>query len=146
MGAVVFPTQGLVALDSAPLIYIVEQHPVYLPHLAPLWKAAEEGDLTLVISELALSEALVLPLRQANQTMIDAYGLVAEKSGIRVEPVSWRFLRRSAELRAQRPGLRMPDAIHVATADLTECDVFLTNDKSLRSVPLPSVVVLDDLI
>ena len=58
MGSVILPVQGLVALDSAPLIYIVERHPVYWPLLTLLWTAAEQGDVVLVVSELALAEAM----------------------------------------------------------------------------------------
>ena len=78
--------------------------------------------------------------------MLQAYELVVQKPGIRIEPVSWRVLRRAAELRAQRLALRTPDAIHIATAGLGGCDAFVTNDKSLRSAPLANVIIVDDLI
>ena len=114
--------------------------------LASLWAAARRGDLTLVLSELALSEALVAPLRFSNANAVTAYEAIANETGFLVKPVTWRVLRRAAELRAQRTALRTPDAIHVATADLALCDAFVTNDKSLRSAPLANVIVMDDVV
>lgn len=63
MGSLTLPIQGLIALDSAILIYAVERHPLYAPIVSPLWRSAQHGTAILLVSELALSEALVMPLR-----------------------------------------------------------------------------------
>ncbi|RYG38128.1 type II toxin-antitoxin system VapC family toxin [bacterium] len=139
------PVKGVIALDTAPLIYLVERHSVYAARLTPLWHAAARGEVVLIISELAVSEALVLPIRQYNKPLIHAYELILELPGIRVEPLTWPILRHAAELRAGSSSLKMPDAIHIATADLTGCDAFITNDKTLRNVAFPEVVIVDDL-
>jgi predicted nucleic acid-binding protein len=139
------PTAGVVVLDTAPLIYLIERHPKYAARLEPLWRSAERGEVFLLVSELALSEALVLPLREENARLVMAYELLMREPGIRVEPVDWPVLRRASELRASKPSLRMPDAMHLATADLAKCEVFVTNDKSLRGLATLNVVVIDDL-
>ena len=41
MGALSLPASGLVYLDTNPIIYSVEKHPVYWPLLQPLWQAAK---------------------------------------------------------------------------------------------------------
>lgn len=50
---------------------------------------------------------------------------------------------RTAELRAARQSLRMPDALILATADVREVDVVLAGDDGWRGVPIrPKIEVL----
>lgn len=52
---------------------------------------------------------------------------------------------RMARLRAS-PGLRTPDAIHVATALEWGAQAFLTNDAGLRQAPGIEVLLLSDFL
>ena len=144
MGPLTFPLTGLVGLDSVTLIYAVEKKPNYRLLIDPLWTAAKRGELTLLLSELAISEALVMPLRNQDAKLIRAYEAVVEAPGFRVEPVTWEVLKEASRLRAEHPSLRTPDAIHLSTAELARCDVFVTNDKALRYFGTLPVIVLDD--
>ena len=49
----------VVAVDSAPLIYFIEEHPRYLPHLRAFFGAVDKGDLRIVTSILTLTEVLI---------------------------------------------------------------------------------------
>ena len=62
--------------------------------------------------------------------------------GLAVAGLNAAIQERAAELRATIESLRLPDAIHLATAETERCDLFLTNDKRLRSVPRLPIVVL----
>ena len=146
MGPLRLPTTGLIYLDSAPVIYGIENHSVYAPLLVPLWVAVRAGEATVVTSELTILEGLVGAMRLGDPVLANHYRAIREDTGIRVVPIDSRTIERAAELRAQRPALRTPDAIHVATADLALATAFVTNDEALRSAPLPSVIVVDDLI
>jgi len=42
--------------------------------------------------------------------------------------------------------LKLPDAIHVATAQSIDCDIFLTNDKKIRTPKNIEVIILEDFI
>lgn len=59
-------------------------------------------------------------------------------------PVSRDVLLAAARLRAEI-GLKLPDAIHVATAQLTGCDQFLTNDARVPALPGLVIRRLSDL-
>ena len=63
----------VVGLDSAPLIYFVERHPTYLPLLLPFFEAVAQGEIQVVTSTLTLSEVLVHPYRDGNQSLADRY-------------------------------------------------------------------------
>jgi hypothetical protein len=44
----------VVGLDTAPLIYLIEEHPVYLPLVRPFFEAADRGRLSFVTSVVTL--------------------------------------------------------------------------------------------
>ena len=59
----------VVAVDTAPLIYFIEEHPRYLPHLRAFFGAVDKGDFRIVTSILTLTEVLIHPLRQGNSQL-----------------------------------------------------------------------------
>jgi hypothetical protein len=70
----------IVGLDSAPLIYFVELHPLYLPLVDPFFEAMEFGDIQLVTSTLTLTEVLVHPYKYNNRSLAPAvFQYTAEK-------------------------------------------------------------------
>ena len=88
-------------------------------------------------SEITLSEVLVGPLRRADHDLLARYRvLFGREDIIRLVPVTRGILERAAELRAGS-AMRLPDAIHVATALTMGCGVILSQDKRLH-VPSPA--------
>jgi predicted nucleic acid-binding protein len=146
VGTIAIPAAGLVYLDAPALIYSLEAHPKYWPLLRPLWQAVKAGQVTLATSELSLLEVLVMPLRRRDEALITSCRKLLESEGMQLFPVSRPVLLDAARLRAEMPALRTPDAIHVATALLAHCALFLTNDRGLRAVPKLPVTFLDQLL
>ena len=71
---------GPVALDTSIFIYFIEEHPVYLPLVEPLFEAIDRGEIEAVTSSLTLLEVLVVPFRSANTALIDRYETLLTKS------------------------------------------------------------------
>ncbi|WP_335130460.1 type II toxin-antitoxin system VapC family toxin [Nostoc sp.] len=69
--------------------------------------------------------------------------LIINSQNLRVIPVSRQVLIEAVQLRASI-NIKLPDAIHAATALLTQCSTFLTNDQRFRSVPNLSVILLSE--
>lgn len=135
----------LVGLDTAPLIFYIEEHPVYLPFVDPLFSAAADGKLTLVTSMITLIEVLTHPIRHGHDAVADRYrDILLAARGLRTEPVSAAVAEQAARLRATR-GLRTPDAVQAATALWAGARVFVTNDTRLSDLPELQVIVLDRL-
>lgn len=63
----------VVSLDTAPLIYYIEEHPRYLPLLDPFFDAIGQRELRVVTSTVTLLEVLVQPLRQGNLRLVERY-------------------------------------------------------------------------
>ena len=101
-----------------------------------------------MVSELALLECLVVPLRQSNLKLARAYEDIFQSAEVNARPVDSRVVLRAAELRARAPALRTPDAIQLATAQKAGCQTFITNDKRIGGSDYAglSLIFLDDLL
>ncbi len=146
MGAISLPASGGVYLDAQCLIYTVEQHPVYLPLLRPVWAAAQAGIVRIVTSELSILETLVGPYKTGNAAMEANYEQTLASPVIDLIPITPAILREAARLRASIARLRTPDAIHAATALASPVALFVTNDLGFRNVPGLPVEVLQDVL
>ena len=124
----------VVGLDTAPLIYLIEQHPVYLQVTRLFFRALERGEFRVVTSVVTLLEVLVYPLRQGNSTLAQQYRDILFNAGnLTTVQVSPEVAEVAAQLRATQ-NLRPLDAIQMATAICEEATFFLTNDARLPSL------------
>jgi predicted nucleic acid-binding protein len=106
----------VVGLDTAPLIYFIEQNEAYLKLVRPFFQAMSQGDFQVVTSALTLTEVLVHPLRSGNIELAEQYrDIILEQENLITVPVSVEIAEIAAQLRA-RQNLRTPDAIQIATA------------------------------
>ena len=85
-----------------------------------------------VTSELTLAECLVKPFADKNAAAVEAYLLFLNgRRNFPVVPINRNILTVAARLRTEL-GVKLPDAIHIATAEAAKCGVFLTNDRGIR--------------
>jgi predicted nucleic acid-binding protein len=133
---------GPIAVDTAPFIYFIEQHPEHLPRIKPLFTAAAEGRMRLVTSSLTLLEVLVRPLRAGNRPLASRYeALLTRGDGLELVHADLDVIRTAAHLRA-RYSVSTPDAVHLAAALTRGCTAFVTNDRRLPAVPGLKVIQL----
>lgn len=135
----------LVALDSAPLIYYIEEYPAYLSIVDPFFDALNQSELAAVTSTVTLAEVLTHPLRRGDKPLAAKYReLLLSTDGLTTLPLTAAIAEEAAGLRASH-GLRTPDAIQLATAVVANAAVFLTNDARLPLIATMPVLVLDKL-
>ncbi|WP_309616654.1 type II toxin-antitoxin system VapC family toxin [Salinibacterium sp.] len=119
---------GVIYLDSCIVIYAVEDEG---PRGAMIrQRLADSGSTEVAISHLVTMECLVGPMRNDNLALHDHY-LRALARFTMLELGQDQF-RRGAQLRAAH-GLRSPDALHLAAAQLSGCDEVWTNDARLTA-------------
>ena len=145
MGSLTVPAAGLVYLDTNPIIYSVEKHPVYWPLLQPLWQAAKGKTIEIVSSDLVLMETLIGALKAGDAALVLAYEQLFQQAQTRLLPITHPILREAAQLRATTK-LKTPDALHAATARQMGCVLFVTNDIDFRGVVKLPLLILDDLL
>ena len=134
-----------VYLDANVFIYVVEEVPLFLGVLGPLFDAVASGQVRAVTSEVTLAEVLVHPVREADAEREAAFvRSVRTRGGLTVVPVTRAVLVEAAQLRAATR-MKLPDAIHAATARLSGCTVLLTNDARIVAVPGVEVVRLSEV-
>lgn len=134
-------------LDVNIWIYALEQHPLYSQALTELFQQIDQKTLTVVTSELSLAEALVKPMRDQDIARQTKYRqLFSSRSNLRVIPVQRAILIEAARQRAVSSSLKLPDAIHLATAVILKCTTLLTNDQKFKGLSSLPVVILSEVV
>ena len=132
-------------LDTAPLIYLIEQNEAYLGSVRAFFQAMSQGEFQVVTSTLTLTEVLVHPLRSGRLELAHQYReILLDQENLSIVPVSVAIAEVASELRATQ-NLQTPDAIQIATAIQEDAVFFLTNDVRLTAVPDVTILVLDNL-
>lgn len=81
------------------------------------------------------AEVLVRPLRMNQVELADRYrALLSGADAVSVVGLNIDVMDRAAGLRADYPALKLPDALHIATAMHVGCDALVSNDLRLRVV------------
>lgn len=123
-------------LDACIVIYFIENHPTYAGKIGTLITNLSVSD-TLCFSALIRLECFVMPLR-TNDSALKSHYETFFKAQEMLE-LSVEIFDKAAQLRADFPSLKTPDALHLAIALHHNCDEFWTNDNRLNSVA-PSLV------
>ena len=133
-------------LDSNVWIYAFEAEALFGRELQLMFEALGDGTLNAAASELVIAEILVGPFREGKLNQAETYQrFIQPRSHLDVLPVTRAVLLEAARLRATS-ALKLPDAIHVATARTADCEVFLTNGGRIKSIPDLEVIPLRDVI
>ena len=92
----------VVGLDTAPLIYLIEENSTYLPFVRPFFEAVDRGEFRVTTSVLTLTEVLVHPMRHGDQELADQYRpILLHASEVTTVPVSEMIAEEAAQLRAR---------------------------------------------
>lgn len=132
-------------LDSNAFITAIETRGADETAVARLFAGAEARRLRRVTSELTLAEVLTGPARRRDHRLERAYtSLILDTALVEVHSVSRSILIETAQYRASLAQTTpagadrrnfLPDAVHVVTAMVTGCTIFVTNDKRIRLPP-----------
>jgi predicted nucleic acid-binding protein len=124
-----------VYLDSNVFIAAMENPGAHSDHAWWIIHAIDDGRITAVTSEMTIAEVLVKPIELGNSELITAYQeMIVSSSHFDVHPVRRDVLVAAAQLRARRKSIRLPDAIHVATASAALCACMVSDDQRLHSI------------
>ncbi len=147
MGLIEILSGRTTCLDANVFIYAIEGHDRFAEPLGRLFDGVARRSLRAVTSEITLAETLVRPFREERMDLVKRYrSVVQTRAGLTVAPVSRAALIEAARLRALFPPLKLPDAVHAATARLHGCAVLLTNDTRLGDVPGIEVIQLSEVV
>jgi len=135
-------------IDTAPIIYYIEEHPKYLPLADKIFSriGSANNSIYALTSIITLTEVLPHPLRQNKPQLAQRYrDFLLHSWNFILFPVDATIAERAAEIRAQYQ-FRTPDAIQLATGLEHNATLFISNDKRLKNFAELTVIVLDDFL
>lgn len=135
-----------VYFDTNPIIYFVEQNNAFAQAVAPLFELIGTGHISAYTSEFTLAEILIKPSKDNLQQVVMAHKELLLDPDLFTLTKTHRDLFVNAAELAGSAGLRLPDAIHMASALENHCHYFITNDKRIKDYKTVAVVQLGDLI
>jgi predicted nucleic acid-binding protein len=125
------PQRALVLTDSAPIIYLLEEHPKFAPRFRPLFERHEAGEIQLAVTTISLAEVLTGPLSRGNEVLAKRYRAVMDSW--QVVELTVDIAESAARLRANLK-LKLPDAVQVASAIAIGADALVTHDRDFTAV------------
>ena len=123
------PLQATVVVDTAPVIYLLEDHREHLPLFLPLFEAAEAGRVRILITAITVAEVLAGPWKAGKEALAERYEhALREGLGWKVVDLDAGMAARASRLRG-RYGLRLPDAFQLAACLGNGGDALVTHDR-----------------
>ena len=131
-----------VYFDTNIFIYILENHPEFGETCLSVVQSGADKELDGYSGDLVLAELLVKPLKDNNARAVKAVkDLFTEDTKIELLPHTRSAFITAAHLRANHK-IKLPDALHLATAIENHIEIFLTNDRDIPLIPEITVLTL----
>jgi len=111
--------------DSSVINYYLEREPAFRARTSAAFHRADRMGSRIVVSDLTYLECRVLPLRLNDTGRLGLFDAFFRQSVVEWHMLVTGIMACATELRAYQ-GLRVPDAIHLATALERQCDEFWT--------------------
>ena len=125
------PLGSLVLVDSAPIIYILESNTKFSKRFVPLFERHAAEEVMLAVSTVTIAEVLTGPLSKGEEALAKRYRAVLE--AWQVVDFTSDIAESAARIRGTY-GLKLPDAIQVASALAINADVLVTHDRDFSKV------------
>ena len=124
----------MIALDTNIFIYVLNGHEQFGPLSAQLLKNKDPK----TASRLVYAEILASP-KLDNEAMRSKALAFLDELDIKWQDVNNKVLMEAASLRRSRPQLKLVDALHLASAKISQAEMFFTNDQDLQLLKIPSL-------
>lgn len=125
-----------VYLDANVFIAAFENPGAHSDHAWWILDAVERGEIVGGTSEITLAEVLVKPLDVGAIDLAKGYQeMISNGSKFEVVSVRRDILIEAARFRSRRRSLKLPDAVHLASALALSCSYMISDDQKLPVVP-----------
>jgi predicted nucleic acid-binding protein len=128
------PSGTVLVVDTAPIIYFLEDHRTLAGRYQALFERAAQGEVAIAISAITVAEVLSGPAAGGNEVLLESYrAALTQSPGWSVIDVSERVAVAAARFRAAYR-LKLPDALQLATAVAIGAYGLVTHDRDFRAV------------
>lgn len=128
---------ALVLMDTAPIIYVLEDAPRFAARFRPLFERQRAGTIEFAVTTITIAEVLTGPFKAGEEALAKRYRAAME---------SWQVVGLSADIAESAArfraslGLRTADAIQVASAISINADALVTHDRDFSRVKTLTVL------
>ena len=138
------PEHKRVFLDTAPVIYYVQSNDFYFEQTQDTFIKLRRQKAEFVSSTVMMEEACVYPFRLERFDWHENLENLLHLLNVEIVPVDEAIALRAAQIRAKHKSFHAMDAIQLAAAIVSGCDLFLTNDKRLKQFTEITCMTLTD--
>jgi predicted nucleic acid-binding protein len=131
------PEGALVLVDSAPIIYVLEDHKRFGPRFKPVFDAHAAGNLRFAVTTITVAEVLTGPQQAGDEALARRYRAILETW--QPIPLDMDIAESAARLRASL-GLKLADAVQAASALAINAAALVTHDRDFSRVTALRVV------
>lgn len=133
-----------VFLDSAPIIYFVEQQPEFGEKTKKIFAEIIKNSTPIFSSHITLAEVLIKPLQKNDLDLTsDYHQFFKDLPNFNFINYNHSTAILTAQIRAKYK-FRFADSANLALALESNCKTFLTNDDNLKNFPDLKVLLISD--
>lgn len=132
-------------IDTSPYIYYLEKNPKYSNKVKVFFMSNYNSDKEFVTSTITIEEYAIVPYRENNKKLLDDFDMLMKDTETDIVDITKPIAKKAAEIRADYNKFKAMDALQLAAAVISGCDIFLTNDKQLRQFKELKVMTMDEL-
>lgn len=130
-------------LDTAPVIYYLENNDDYFAALTKFFAAHD--DYIFVTSVVTLAEYLTGAMRLGDDEAVELFDEFINEYNIELVDIDRFISSTAARIRSRFSSFEMRDAMQLAVAEITDCEVFLSNDHLLKQFDNIDCVMVDEI-
>lgn len=134
-----------VFVDTAPIIYYLENNALYMEAIKNFFTKCLRENIQIVTSAITIEEYLVFPYGSGKIEFADNFKRFIEYMNIEVVDIDSRIAEQGAKIRGKYKHFKAMDALQIAAAIISGCDMFFTNDRQLRQEKELPCMTIDDL-
>jgi len=131
------PPHPLLVLDSAPIIYFLEDHPVHASRFAPLFDMHLKSLVRFAVTTVSIVEVLTGPIASGDEPAVRRYRSIFD---------SWQVIVLESTIAASAARIRgslrlkLVDAVQVASALAINADALVTHDRDFSKITALRVI------
>ena len=123
--------RALLLINSAPIIYVLEDHPKFAARFGPLFEAHAAGRLQFAVTTVTIAEVLTGPMKANDEALARRYRAILK---------SWRPVDLNVDIAESAARLRaslrlgLADAVQAASALAINAAALVTHDRDFSRV------------
>lgn len=133
-----------VFLDATPIMYYIQRNENFSETVKRIFVFLNENNADFISSDVVTAESLVHAYRYNRTDWLNNFHGLMNLLNVEIIHTSEKIAKKTSQIRAKYRSFETPDAFNLATAVLSDCDIFLTNDKRLRQFDEIKIITVDD--